>query len=117
RGTVRENIAYGRLGATEEQIVEAAKLANAHDFITRMPKGYDTEVGDRGLTLSGGERQRIGIARALIRNAPILILDDRTAALGIESEKVVLEALERLMKGRTVIPLAHRLTTLPDPAT
>src|SRR5215471_10160218 len=114
RGTVRENIAYGRLGATEEQIVEAAKLANAHDFITRMPKGYDTQVGDRGLTLSGGERQRIGIARALIRNAPILILDEPTAALDIESEKVVLEALERLMKGRTVITIAHRLSTIRD---
>jgi subfamily B ATP-binding cassette protein MsbA len=114
RGTVRENIAYGRPGATEEQIVEAAKLANAHDFITRMPKGYDSQVGERGLTLSGGERQRIGIARALIRNAPILILDEPTAALDIESEKVVLEALERLMKGRTVITIAHRLSTIRD---
>jgi len=114
RGTVRENIAYGRPGATEDEIVEAAKLANAHDFITRMPKGYDTQVGDRGLTLSGGERQRIGIARALIRNAPILILDEPTAALDIESEKVVLEALERLMKGRTVITIAHRLSTIRD---
>jgi len=79
-----------------------------------MPKRYDTQVGDRGLTLSGGERQRIGIARALIRNAPILILDEPTAALDIESEKVVLEALERLMKGRTVITIAHRLSTIRD---
>jgi subfamily B ATP-binding cassette protein MsbA len=114
RGTVRENIAYGRPGATEDEIVEAAKLANAHDFIARMPKGYDTQVGDRGVTLSGGERQRIGIARALIRNAPILILDEPTAALDIESEKTVLEALERLMKGRTVITIAHRLSTIRD---
>ncbi len=114
RGTVRENIAYGRSGATEDQIVEAAKLANAHDFIMRMPKGYDAQVGDRGTTLSGGERQRIGIARALIRNAPILILDEPTAALDVESEKVVLDALERLMKGRTVITIAHRLSTIRD---
>jgi subfamily B ATP-binding cassette protein MsbA len=114
RGTVRDNIAYGRPGATEDEIVEAARLASAHEFITRMPKGYDTELGDRGLTLSGGERQRIGIARALIRNAPILILDEPTAALDTESEKIVIQALERLMKGRTVITIAHRLSTIRD---
>ena len=114
RGTVRENIAYGRPGATEDEIIQAAKLANADEFITRMPQGYDSPVGERGLTLSGGQRQRIGIARALIRNNPILILDEPTAALDTESEKLVIEALERLMKGRTVITIAHRLSTIRD---
>jgi ABC-type multidrug transport system fused ATPase/permease subunit len=112
RGTVRDNIAFGRPDATEEQIVAAAKLANAHEFITRMPEGYDSLIGDRGKTLSGGQRQRIGIARALIRDNPILILDEPTAALDAESEQLVVEALERLMKGRTVITIAHRLSTL-----
>src|SRR5205823_663956 len=97
-GTVAENIAYGRLGATREEVKEAAKLANADEFSQRMAHGYDTMVGDRGLTLSGGQRQRIGIARALIRNNPILILDEPTAALDTESEGLVIEALERLMK-------------------
>jgi len=114
RGTVRDNIAYGRPSATDEEIIEAAKLANAHEFIVRMPKGYDSLVGERGLTLSGGQRQRIGIARAVIRNAPILILDEPTAALDTESEKLVIDALERLMKGRTVITIAHRLSTIRD---
>ncbi len=114
RGTVRDNIAYGRPDATLEEIVEAAKLAKAHEFIARMPNGYDTQVGERGVTLSGGERQRIGIARAIIRNSPILVLDEPTAALDIESEKVVIDALERLMKGRTVITIAHRLSTIRD---
>ena len=100
--------------ATEEEIVAAAKLANAHDFITEMPHGYDTMVGDRGLTLSGGQRQRIGIARAVIRDTPILILDEPTAALDTESERLVIEGLERLMKGRTVITIAHRLSTIRD---
>jgi ABC-type multidrug transport system fused ATPase/permease subunit len=114
RGTVRDNIAYGREGATEEEIVEAAKLANADEFIARMPDGYQTFVGDRGDTLSGGQRQRIGIARAIIRNNPILILDEPTAALDTESERLVIEALERLMKGRTVLTIAHRLSTIRD---
>jgi len=114
RGTVRENIAYGRPDAAEKEIVEAARLANAHEFVARMPDGYDTQVGERGLTLSGGQRQRIGIARAVIRNSPILILDEPTAALDSESEKVVIEALERVMKGRTVITIAHRLSTIRD---
>jgi subfamily B ATP-binding cassette protein MsbA len=114
RGTVRDNIAYGRPDATDEEIVTAAKLANADEFIVRMPKGYDSLVGERGLTLSGGQRQRIGIARAIIRNAPILILDEPTAALDTESEKLVIDALERLMKGRTVITIAHRLSTIRD---
>jgi subfamily B ATP-binding cassette protein MsbA len=112
RGTVRDNIAFGRPDATDDEIVEAAKMANAHAFITRMPEGYDSQIGDRGMTLSGGQRQRIGIARALIRNNPILILDEPTAALDAESERLVTEALERLMKGRTVITIAHRLSTL-----
>jgi ABC-type multidrug transport system fused ATPase/permease subunit len=112
RGTVRDNIAFGRPDATEEEIIEAAKLANAHEFIVRMPNGYDSTVGDRGATLSGGQRQRIGIARALIRDNPILILDEPTAALDAESEQLVVEALERLVAGRTVIAIAHRLSTL-----
>jgi len=114
RGTVRDNIAYGRPSATDEEIAEAAKLANADEFIAKMPDGYHTMVGERGLTLSGGQRQRIGIARAIIRNAPILILDEPTAALDTESEKLVMEALERLMKGRTVLTIAHRLSTIRD---
>jgi subfamily B ATP-binding cassette protein MsbA len=114
RGTVAENIAYGRAGATRDEIIEAAKLANADEFLSKMPHGYDTLVGDRGDTLSGGQRQRIGIARALIRDNPILILDEPTAALDSESEQAVIEALERLMKGRTVITIAHRLSTIRD---
>jgi ABC-type multidrug transport system fused ATPase/permease subunit len=114
RGTIRDNIAYGRHGATQQEIEEAAKLANADEFISRMPHGYDTMVGERGLTLSGGQRQRIGIARAVIRDTPILILDEPTAALDTESERLVIEALERLMKGRTVITIAHRLSTIRD---
>ena len=114
RGTIRENIAFGRPKATKEEIVEAAKLANADEFISRMPQGYDTLVGDRGLTLSGGQRQRIGIARVMVRNSPILLLDEPTAALDSESERSVIEALERLMKGRTVVTIAHRLSTIRD---
>jgi subfamily B ATP-binding cassette protein MsbA len=114
RGTIKENIAYGRPGATDEEIIAAAKLANADEFITRMPHGYDSVVGERGDTLSGGQRQRIGIARAVIRNSPIMILDEPTAALDTESERLVVEGLERLMKGRTVIMIAHRLSTLRD---
>jgi ABC-type multidrug transport system fused ATPase/permease subunit len=113
-GSIRDNIAYGRPGATPDEIEQAAKLANAHDFILELPKGYETVVGERGASLSGGQRQRIGIARAIVRNAPILILDEPTAALDTESEKSVMEALERLMKGRTVITIAHRLSTIRD---
>jgi ABC-type multidrug transport system fused ATPase/permease subunit len=112
RGTIRDNIAYGRAGATQDEILDAAKLANADEFISRMPHGYDTLVGERGETLSGGQRQRIGIARAIIRNNPILILDEPTAALDTESERAVIEALDRLMRGRTVITIAHRLSTI-----
>jgi ABC-type multidrug transport system fused ATPase/permease subunit len=114
RGTVRDNIAFGRPDATEDEIIRAAKMANAHDFIIAMPAGYDSRVGERGLTLSGGQRQRIGIARALVRDDPILILDEPTAALDAESEEMVIEALERLMKGRTVVCIAHRLSTIRD---
>jgi subfamily B ATP-binding cassette protein MsbA len=112
RGTMRENIAYGRHHATEDQIISAAKLANAHEFIVRMPGGYDALIADRGVTLSGGQRQRVGIARAFIRNAPILILDEPTASLDTESEQLVMEGLERLMKGRTVVMITHRLDTI-----
>lgn len=114
RGTILENIAFGRPKATRDEIVEAARLANADEFIGRMPKGYDSMVGERGSTLSGGQRQRIGIARVMVRNSPILLLDEPTAALDSESEKLVIEALERLMKGRTVIMIAHRLSTVRD---
>jgi len=113
-GSVRDNIAFGKKGVTEAQILEAAKLANADEFIAKMPHGYDTMIGERGETLSGGQRQRIGIARAIIRDNPILILDEPTAALDTESELLVMEALERLMKGRTVITIAHRLSTIRD---
>ena len=113
-GSIRDNIAYGRPEATPAEIIEAAKMANAHDFIQQMPHGYESLVGERGLTLSGGQRQRIGIARAIVRNAPILILDEPTAALDTESEKLVMDALESLMKGRTVITIAHRLSTIRD---
>jgi len=114
QGTIRENIAYGRPEATEEEVVAAARIANADEFISRMPLGYDTMVGERGDTLSGGQRQCIAIARAVIRNSPILVLDEPTAALDAESEHLVIEALRRLMKGRTVIMIAHRLGTLID---
>jgi ABC-type multidrug transport system fused ATPase/permease subunit len=114
RGTIADNIAYGCPGASVEQIHQAAKLANADEFITKMDRGYDSLVGERGLTLSGGQRQRIGIARAIIHDTPILILDEPTAALDTESERLVIEALERLMKGRTVITIAHRLSTIRD---
>jgi ABC-type multidrug transport system fused ATPase/permease subunit len=113
-GTVAETIAYGKGSATREEIVAAAKLANADEFIAKMPQGYDTMVGERGETLSGGQRQRIGIARAIIRDNPILLLDEPTAALDTESERLVIDALTRLMKGRTVITIAHRLSTIRD---
>jgi ABC-type multidrug transport system fused ATPase/permease subunit len=113
-GSVEENIAYGRPDASRDEIIEAAKLANAHEFICRMPHGYETLVGERGMTLSGGQRQRIGIARAVVRNSPILVLDEPTASLDVEAEKIVMEALEQLMEGRTVITIAHRLSTICD---
>jgi ABC-type multidrug transport system fused ATPase/permease subunit len=114
RGSIADNIAFGRPGATDEDVINAAKLANAHEFIERMPQGYDSSVGDRGLTLSGGQRQRIGIARAFIRNSPILILDEPTASLDAESEELVIEGLNRLMRDKTVVIIAHRLSTIRD---
>ncbi len=112
--TVRTNIAYGRPDATEEEIVAAAKAAAADGFIRRLPKGYDTVVGERGVILSGGQRQRLSIARAMLKNAPILLLDEATSALDTESERKVQAALKRLMKGRTTIVIAHRLSTVVD---
>jgi ABC-type multidrug transport system fused ATPase/permease subunit len=114
RGTILENIAFGRPSATKEEVIAAAKLANADEFIMKMPLGYETMVGERGSTLSGGQRQRIGIARVMVRNSPILLLDEPTAALDSESEKLVIDALETLMEGRTVIAIAHRLSTIRD---
>ncbi|MDO8575890.1 MAG: ABC transporter ATP-binding protein [bacterium] len=112
--TIRENIAYGNPRATEEEIIEAAKLAQAHDFIVRLPTGYGAMVGERGIKLSGGERQRIAIARAILKNAPILLLDEATSALDSESEVEIQKALRELMKGKTVIAIAHRLSTLRE---
>jgi subfamily B ATP-binding cassette protein MsbA len=110
--TVRNNIAYGNLKCSDQEVVEAAKAANAHDFIQRLPRGYDTIIGEQGVKLSGGERQRISIARALLKNAPILILDEATSSLDSDSEKEVQKALDELMKGRTVLVIAHRLSTV-----
>lgn len=110
--TIRNNIAFGKEGATQEEIEQAARIANAHDFIMDMPEGYDTMVGDRGGRLSGGQRQRISIARAILKNPPILILDEATSALDTESERLVQDALERLMSTRTTIAIAHRLSTI-----
>src|SRR5262249_9171121 len=112
RTPIWQNIAYGRPTATREEIVEAARLANAHDFIEEMPDGYDTMVGERGVTISGGQRQRIGIARAIIRGAPILILDEPTSGLDAVSEAIVFDALHRLMIGKTCIVITHRLATI-----
>lgn len=110
--TIRENIAYGKPDASLDEVIEAARQANVHEFVSRLPLGYDTMVGDRGETLSGGERQRVAIARALIRNAPLLILDEPTAQLDVGSEHLTLEALDRLRGGRTTFIIAHRLSTV-----
>jgi ATP-binding cassette subfamily B protein len=112
RGTIRENIEMGRIGASEAEIVAAAKAAHAHEFILGFPAGYDTPVGEHGMQLSGGQRQRIAIARALIKNAPIILLDEATAALDSESERYVQEAIAELCKGRTTLVIAHRLSTI-----
>ena len=114
RGSVRENIALGRLGASEAEIIAAAKAAYAHDFITAFPRGYDTQVGEHGLQLAGGERQRIAIARALLKDAPVILLDEATASLDSESERQVQGAIEHLCEGRTTIVIAHRLHTVVD---
>ncbi|MBR7184288.1 MAG: ABC transporter ATP-binding protein [Clostridia bacterium] len=111
-GSVRENIAYGRPGASDEEIAEAARLAGAHEFISQLPDGYNTYVGERGVKLSGGQKQRISIARLFLKNPPILILDEATSALDNESERLVQQSLEALAKGRTTITIAHRLTTI-----
>lgn len=111
-GTIKENIGYANPVSSEAQIIAAAKAANAHDFIQKFEKGYDTQIGERGLKLSGGQKQRIAIARALLKNAPILVLDEATSSLDSKSEHMVQQALERLMKGRTTIIIAHRLSTI-----
>jgi subfamily B ATP-binding cassette protein MsbA len=111
-GTIRENILYGRLNAREEEVIAAAKAANAHDFITEFPDGYETLVGERGIKLSGGQRQRVAIARAILKDPRILLLDEATSSLDSESEELVQDALDRLMQGRTTVIIAHRLSTI-----
>lgn len=111
-GSIMDNIRYGRLEATDEEVVNAAKAANAHDFVERLPEGYRTELGERGTKVSGGERQRIAIARAFLKDAPILILDEPTSAIDSKTEQVILDALDRLMVGRTTFIIAHRLSTI-----
>jgi ATP-binding cassette subfamily B protein len=110
--SVRDNIRFGRPDATDEEVERAAELAFATEFISRMPQGFDTLVGERGVTLSGGQRQRIAIARAILRAAPLLLLDEATSALDAESEKLVQDALDRLMQDRTTLVIAHRLATV-----
>ncbi|MCK5368853.1 MAG: ATP-binding cassette domain-containing protein, partial [Cyclobacteriaceae bacterium] len=110
--TIAENISYGKPEATLDEIVKAAKIANAHDFISEFPDSYNTQVGERGMQLSGGERQRISIARAFLKNAPILILDEPTSAVDIHTEASIMEAMDRLMDGRTTFLVTHRLDTL-----
>jgi len=111
-GTIAENIRYGRLDATMDEIMEAARSANAHEFIMALPNEYDTELGERGVQLSGGERQRIAVARAFLKDAPILILDEPTSSIDSKTEAVILDALDRLMVGRTTFMIAHRLSTI-----
>jgi ATP-binding cassette subfamily B protein len=111
-GTVYDNIRYGRPDATREEVIEAAKNANAHEFIMSLPNGYETDIGQRGIKLSGGQKQRISIARVFLKNPPILIFDEATSALDNESEKVVQESLEKLAANRTTFVIAHRLSTI-----
>lgn len=113
-GTIRENIAYGDFEATDEQITEAAKRANIHDYVMSLPDGYDTNVGERGVKLSGGQKQRISIARAFLKNPPILILDEATSALDNATEMLIQDALNELSEGRTTIVVAHRLSTVKN---
>jgi ATP-binding cassette subfamily B protein len=112
--TIRYNIAYGRDNATEADVIAAAKAAQIHDFILSLPEGYDTAVGERGLKLSGGEKQRVGIARTLLKNPPLLLLDEATSALDTETEREIQGALKRAAEGRTVLMIAHRLSTVAD---
>jgi subfamily B ATP-binding cassette protein MsbA/ATP-binding cassette subfamily B protein AbcA/BmrA len=110
--SMAENIACGRPGATQEEIEHAARMANIHEYIASLPEGYDTQVGERGVRLSGGQRQRLALARAILKDAPILLLDEPTSSLDTESEALVQEALERFMAGRTTVVIAHRLSTI-----
>jgi ATP-binding cassette subfamily B protein len=110
--SIKENILYGSPNASEEEMMAAAKMARCYDFIEKLPKKYDTLVGERGIKLSGGERQRVAIARAILENAPILLLDEATSALDSESEHLIQEAMEELMRNKTVIVIAHRLSTI-----
>lgn len=112
--SIYENILYGKDGASEGEVIEAAKLANAHSFISALPEGYSTKVGERGVQLSGGQKQRVAIARAVLKNPEILLLDEATSALDVESERVVQQALQRLMRKRTTIIVAHRLSTIKN---
>jgi len=111
-GTVRENILFGKPNATEEEMIRAAEIANASEFIDHMPNGYDTLIGERGVKLSGGQKQRLSIARAVLKDSPILILDEATSSVDTETEMLIQQALERLIKGRTTIIIAHRLSTV-----
>ena len=113
-GTIMDNIRYGKFGATDEEVIEAAKQANAHDFIMELPEGYDTDCGQRGVKLSGGQKQRLSIARVFLKNPPILIFDEATSALDNESEHIVQESLESLAKNRTTFVIAHRLSTIKN---
>ena len=113
-GTVFDNIRYGKPDATREEVIEAAKNANAHEFIMSLPNGYDTDIGQRGIKLSGGQKQRLSIARVFLKNPPILIFDEATSALDNESEKVVQDSLEKLAKNRTTFVIAHRLSTIKN---
>ena len=113
-GTVLENIRYGRPDASFEEVVDAARRANAHDFIMELPNGYDTDIGQRGVKLSGGQKQRLSIARVFLKNPPILIFDEATSSLDNESERVIQDALEDLAKDRTTLVIAHRLTTIQN---
>jgi ATP-binding cassette subfamily B protein len=111
-GTVSDNIRYGKLDACDEEIMEAAKKANAHDFIMKLPDGYDTDIGQRGVKLSGGQKQRLSIARVFLKNPPVIIFDEATSALDNESEKAIQDSLERLTNNRTTLVIAHRLSTV-----
>jgi ABC-type multidrug transport system fused ATPase/permease subunit len=113
-GTILENIGYGRINASKDEIIEAAKAANAHGFIQDLPEGYETRVGERGKSISGGQKQRIAIARAILKDAPILVLDEATSSLDSESERLAIEALNVLMEGRTTVTVAHRLSAVRD---